>query len=101
MEILDLRFIFVIITFAIIGLGCILNKSKIGLTAASFSIVATLLIWGIIKINIKIQDVLKEVGLTFRDVLTFLVTILISIFVFVLIFFFLKILSKNKRVKKR
>ncbi len=101
MEILDLRFIFVIITFAIIGIVCIVNRSKIGLTAASFSVVAALVIWGVIKINIKMQNILKQVGLTFKDVLAFLVIILMSILIFMLIFLFLKIFNKNKGIKKR
>lgn len=101
MEILDWRFIFVIITFAVIGFVCIINKSKIGLTASSFGVIATLVAWCGVKINIKVKSMLEQVGLTFKDIFTFIITILATILAFILIFFFIKIFGGNKILKKR
>ncbi|MGG5461801.1 hypothetical protein [Clostridium sp. B9] len=102
MEILDWKFIFVIITFALIGIGCLIKRSRIGVTAASFGVVSTLVIWGIVRLNIKFQSFLSQVGLTFKDILTFVAIILVAIIAFIVIFFVLKTFnSLNGKVKKR
>lgn len=102
MDILDWKFIFVIITFAIIGLGCLIKKSKIGITAAAFGVVSTLVTWAIVRVNIKFQNFLSQIGLTFKDILAFLVIILVAIIAFVIIFFTLKTFnSLSGKTKKR
>ena len=63
MEFLDWKFIFIIITFAFIGLICIFKRSKIGLTAASVGIIGSLILWGFFKVSIKVRNFLDGVGL--------------------------------------
>lgn len=102
MAILDWKFIFIILTFALIGIICVLKKSKIGITAASLGVIGSLILWGFFKVSIKFREFLTGFGLSFRDLLNFLVTIIIAIIVFVGIFFLLKIFSDfNGKLKKR
>lgn len=102
MAILDWKFIFIILTFALIGIICVLKKSKNGITAASLGVIGSLILWGFFKVSIKFREFLTGVGLSFRDLLNFLVTIIIAIIVFVGIFFLLKVFSNfNGKLKKR
>lgn len=102
MDILDWRFIFIIITFALIGLICILKKSKVGLTAASVGIIGSLFFWGLFKVSIKFKSFLNNVGLSFKDILNLFIAVITAIVVFIAIFFFLKIFNNfGGRLKKR
>lgn len=102
MDILDWKFIFIIITFALIGLLCLFKKSKIGLTSASVGIVGSLILWGFFKISIKFREFLTGVGLSFKDILNFIITVIMAIVAFVAIFFILKVFNNfGRRLKKR
>ncbi|MDZ5253191.1 hypothetical protein [Clostridium sp. LIBA-8841] len=102
LEILDWKFIFIIITFALIGVVCLFKKSKIGLTAASVGIIGSLILWGFFKISIKFKNFLTGVGLSFKDILNFFIAIITAIVAFTAIFLLLKIFNDfGGRLKKR
>lgn len=90
METLDWKFIFSIITFAFIGLICLLKKSKIGLTASSLGVIGALIIWAFFKMGLKLKSFLGEFGLGFKDVFNFLGLGILTIICFFILFFLLK-----------
>ncbi|MDM0875880.1 hypothetical protein QTI57_05210 [Clostridium perfringens] len=102
MEFLDWKFIFIIITFAFIGLICIFKRSKIGLTAASVGIIGSLILWGFFKVSIKVRNFLDGVGLSFKDLLNFLFVVITAIIAFLVIFIFLKAFNNfGSKISKR
>ena len=98
MEFLDWKFVFIIITFAFIGLICIFKKSKIGLTSASVGIIGSLILWGFFKV----RNFLDGVGLSFKDLLNFLLVVITAIIAFLVIFIFLKAFNNfGSKISKR
>lgn len=97
METIQWNFILIVITFLVIGLICAFKRFKAGIMAASTGIVATLSAWCLRELNIKIKSFFGEVGLEFKEILGFVICIVVTIIVFFILALVMDICSRKKR----
>ena len=101
MGIVEWRFVYIILTFAIIGVVCSLKRFKAGILAASTGIGATLIVWGCRVITLKIKSFFGGDGFDFKQVSSIITCILVSIIVFVVLALLFEIFNRKKRKRRK
>ncbi len=105
-DLINLKYIYIILTLGAIGIICIFKELRVGMVASITGIIIITIIWSILKVIEYLKSSMENKGVNYTIFLENIKAIFMAIsifFIIILIYYFIRFLknSTRKRINKR